>query len=302
MSANPRAGVIRQSSTAPPGRMVRACLTARGRSAVLWAALWAPVCGAFDLPAPEQLARESGLVPETIAVVEPHESDARHEVVVGYTGFPLVPLLERWFGSRWAAPEAEVLFRARDGYQSPIAAATLRTERAWLAFARSDGAAFTVDNPEQNQTHVPLGPYYVVWDNRARPDRLARGTHGWAYQVTAVDVWTAQDDGALLPPDAPPDIRQGFSDTKQYCLSCHTLRGVGGRKYPVDLAEASCRWDDAGLAAWLGDPAAVRPGTTMPALNRRLPTAERERVIARIVAYLRAVRRSDRNCAAAPSR
>jgi hypothetical protein len=258
--------------------------------------LWAPVGTAVDLPAPEQLARESGLAPESIAVIEPHASDARHEVAVSYTGFPLAPLLDRWFGSRWSAPDAEVLFLARDGYRSAIAADALRQERTLLAYARSDGAAFVVDNPEQNQAAVPLGPYYLVWDNRAAPDRLARGTHGWAYQVVAVEVRSGQDDRALLPRESGPDLEAGFADTKKYCLGCHAVRGVGGRKYPLDLAVAACRWDDSALKGWLREPSAMRPGTTMPALNRNLAAPERERAIGRIVGYLRAIGREATAC------
>ncbi|WP_139556789.1 c-type cytochrome [Methylotetracoccus oryzae] len=260
------------------------------------AALWVNGARALDLPAPEQLVRESGLVPQAIAVIEPHESRAGREVQASYTGLPLTPLLDRWFGSRWSAPEAEVLFTARDGYRSAIAAEALRKERTLLAFARSDGAPFVVDNAEQNQTAVPLGPYYLVWDNLNAPDRATRGTYGWAYQVVAIDVRSAQDDRALLPREAGAEIVQGFAHAKKHCLSCHAVRGVGGRKYPVDLGRAACRWDDAALKDWLREPSALRPGTTMPALNRELPAAERERVSDGIVRYLRAVEQEDGSC------
>jgi mono/diheme cytochrome c family protein len=309
MTANTLTGAGRNSATvatAAPGRTLFTGLSLfapmflagfrRRVSMVALAGLWAHVVMAIDLPPPEQLARESGLAPQSIAVIEPHESRNGHEVPVNYTGFPLTPLLDRWFGSQWSAPEAEVLFTARDGYRSAIAVEALRKEKTLLAFARSDGAAFVVDNPEQNQTAVPLGPYYLVWDNRAAPDRPTRGTYGWAYQVVSIDVRSAQDDRMLLPREAGADVVQGLAEAKKHCLSCHIVRGVGGRKYPVDLGQAACRWDDATLKDWLREPSALRPGTTMPALNRELPAAERDRIVDGIVSYLRAVGREDKAC------
>jgi cytochrome c2 len=59
---------------------------------------------------------------------------------------------------------------------------------------------------------------------------------------------------------------------------------------------AACRQDDAALKGWLREPSAIRPGTTMPALNRELPSAERERIINDIVSYLRAVVTEDKAC------
>ena len=221
---------------------------------------------------------------------------------MGYTGFPLTPLLDRWFGTSWSVPDAEVLFVARDGYRSAVGSDALRTRRAFLAYARSDGAPFTVDNAEQNQRGVPLGPYYVIWDNREAPDRLARGTHGWPYQVTAVEVRSARDDRALLPQGAAGDVVQGFANARKYCLNCHAVRGVGGHKFPLDLARAACRFDDAALGDWIREPSAIRPGTTMPALNRGLMPDERERALRGIVAYLRAIQREDRSCSDPPDR
>lgn len=59
---------------------------------------------------------------------------------------------------------------------------------------------------------------------------------------------------------------------KAICVPCHSIEGRGGNVGPKldDVAE---RFDLAKLVTWLSDPAAVKPGTTMP----KLPLSEDEK-------------------------
>ncbi len=252
--------------------------------------------GAVELPAPERLGSEVGVTRQTIRVVEPHESKGGRRVLVDYLGFPMEGLLNHWFGPAWRAPEAELAFLAVDGYRSVIASGRLRHYRAYLAFGRADGQAFVVDNPAQNQRGVPLGPYYLVWDNVSMPDLQAQGTYGWPYQVTRIELRTAADDRALIPQHASEEVKGGFTATKDHCLTCHRIRGVGGAKFPAPLEQSLCGWSDQELAEFIAEPARRRPGTTMPALEG-IPDPElRQRTIRRIVAYLDAVKAADSVC------
>ena len=58
----------------------------------------------------------------------------------------------------------------------------------------------------------------------------------------------------------------------QICSSCHSLGGAGGAVGPA-LDGTGSRRDAAWLDKWLLDPAAVKPGTTMP----KLPMTDAER-------------------------
>lgn len=51
----------------------------------------------------------------------------------------------------------------------------------------------------------------------------------------------------------------------QICSTCHSLGGTGGTVGPA-LDGVGSRYDAAYLEKWLKDPAAVKPGTTMPKL------------------------------------
>ncbi len=261
-------------------------------SAMLLMLLVGRVC-ALELPVPEKLERQSGVHRQTIDVIEPHASTPDRPAVIRYVGLPMDSLLTQWFGESWKAPEAEIVFLARDGYRSAIANSRLTIHRAYLAFGREDGTAFVVDNLQQNQKSIPLGPYYLVWDNRNAPELLRLGSYGWPYQVTRIELHSAAEDRTLLPHNPGQDVVQGLEAAKEYCLTCHRIRGVGGTKYPEDLARASCPWNEADLKAWIDDPGRLRPGTAMPPLNRLLPTEARREVIEQIANYLSALRADD---------
>jgi hypothetical protein len=129
---------------------------------------------------------------------------------------------------------------------------------------------------------------------------LSLGASGWPYQVTGIEIVAGAAEQGLMPRAAGPGIEQGFRETKKFCLTCNQVRGTGGKKYEGDLVQTACRWRDEKLKDWIRDPGALRPGTSMPGLNRGLPTVEREAAIDRIVAYLRAVSAEDSACSARP--
>lgn len=60
------------------------------------------------------------------------------------------------------------------------------------------------------------------------------------------------------------------------CLGCHAVGGKGGTVGPA-FDGLSKRRDRAFLDAWLADPAAVKPGTTMP--NLQIPPDERAQLV-----------------------
>jgi len=247
---------------------------------------------ALQLPAPTSLIKNAGLRPQTVEVIEPHAATSERPVRVAYVGIPIKTILKEWFGDAWQAPNVEVLFLAEDGYAYAIPAAKLASQPAYLTYARADGKPFELDNWEQRE-HVPLAPYYLVWDNLTAPDLRHDGSSGWPYQVTRIKLRQPGDDAALRLPNADLETALGMKDTEANCLTCHHLRGFGGEKFPEDLTASLCRWSPADLQRWIHEPARFRPGTIMPALNRAWPDEERRLVAARIARYLNAIKQSD---------
>jgi mono/diheme cytochrome c family protein len=245
---------------------------------------------AVELPPPAELSAEYKLLIRKVTVAEPHESTAERRKLVEYTALLIDGVLPRWFGERWASEEAEIVFLAKDGYRSVVAGPKLKKYRAYLAFARSDGSPFTVDNLHQNEQNIPLGPFYLIWDNLAAPELLRQGAYDWPYQITAIEWRSKAEDRPLLPARSSKRLEQGFAETKEFCLTCHSIRGIGGKKYPVDLIQATCHWQTPDLKAWIDAPSRTKPGTAMPPVAFLLPERERRLIIERIVEYLDAMK------------
>jgi hypothetical protein len=130
---------------------------------------------AAKIPAPEALERQSGARPVTLTVIEPHLGTRKNPVEVSYLAFPAPVALAAALGPDWSRRAKTIEFRALDGYVSRIDVARLTSGKAYFAFARADRSPFAVDNLAQNEKNVPLGPYYLVWDNRSDPELLAAG-------------------------------------------------------------------------------------------------------------------------------
>jgi hypothetical protein len=175
---------------------------ARAALAGLLLFLSAAAAGAVELPAPEALERESGQARRVLEVAEPHATTPEEMVRVGYVALPMAPLLTHWFGENWKAPAAEVVFQARDGYRSALPGSKLAGGSAFLAFARADGRPFEVDNREQNEK-VPLGPYYLIWDNLGTRELLSQGSSGWPYQVDRIELRQSGHDRLPRPRGSP---------------------------------------------------------------------------------------------------
>lgn len=253
-----------------------------------WMAGACVVCAAAEKTLPKPGHVIDGLTPAPVTVVEPHRSTPLKPVEATYTGYPVVPLLDGWLGEGWRRPNAMIGFEASDGYLSMIPAARLLRYPAYLVYARSDGDDFSVETPPLNR-RVNLGPWYLVWDNLLHSELQRDGATYWPYQVVKISVIDVASLAKLYPPMLPERYRSGAELTEKYCLSCHQVNGVGGRKLPIDLGQWAVNQSFARFATWVLDPSGKNPMTTMPALAAERPAAERQVMARQIYGYLRAV-------------
>ena len=241
-----------------------------------------------ELPPVQTLQRLMDAPAQAVQVYEPHLSVGDRHVAIRYVGYPAAAVFERILGKRWQDKGEAVEFRALDGYVSRLRVARFGREKAYLVFARHDGAPFTVNNLRQNEKDVPLGPWYLVWDNIGNPALIAEGARNWPYQVKEIRL-VALSDRALLPKGLDPRFRPAAALAKTHCLQCHKVNGFGGEKFEGNLAKITKDTERAAFLRLLLVPAAQREGATMPALSDRLPEAERRRIAGAIFDYLRAV-------------
>jgi len=267
---------------------------------VVWAALvgvGAPVLAddALEVRGPKEKqqtqtleALKKILTPESITVWEPHEKKE-----VTYVGFRAAALFDALTNKEWRKIE-DVVLTCLDGYQAVVPTERFSKYDAFLAFERTGQPEFRVTNSLQGNEVVPLGPYYLVWDNREKPDLKAEGGHGWPYQVKMVSFFSAEERFPKMAPPkgSPPPVKRGFAAYQKNCFTCHAVNGDGGNK-SIDLVVPFSPveyWKEPWLKRWIVNAAELRPGTTMPALS--LQGKEGERVASDIIAYLKAMVRA----------
>lgn len=143
---------------------------------------------AEPLPAPDVAGAWSKREPLTVEVANPHVVAGAVGPRERFRGFPAAELLDAVVGPGWRGAGRGVEFRAADGYVSRVPSDHLQRYSAWLVFERADSAPFVTDNIYLGQRDVPLGPWYLVWDNIGHPELIPLGDHYWPYQVVEMAV------------------------------------------------------------------------------------------------------------------
>jgi len=224
-----------------------------------------------------------------IVVWEPHEDKN-----VAYEGFEIGKLFTAVYGDQWQQTD-EVLFTCIDGYQPVLPMDRFNQHVGYLVYRRLDQAEFKIQNRFQSESDVPLGPFYLVWNNLHSKELRAEGANGWPYQVVGIDLVNFAD---RFPKMSPPEnaserAKKGFIAFRENCMACHTVNGEGGNKapelnYPMSVTEYL---SDAWFRRWLMDPRSVRYNATMPAFaSHPNPDA----LVEDVVAYLKTMAQNKR--------
>ena len=242
---------------------------------------------AAPLPPPAELEKLVDIKPVRIKVYEPHLSVDGSKVAIEYVGFPIDAVLAKLFGTGWQASHGNFDFRAVDGYVSSISPQLLEKYKPVLAFRRKDGRAFTVDNPRQHEKNVPLGPYYLVWDNISNEALFKDGAYHWPYQVNEIKSNT-EFPSALIPRNSGQRYTKHIKLAQKYCLTCHQINGAGGSKFASDLVTSTKKMPRAQFMQWVTSPEKVKAQTSMPPINTALAATERNNIAAQLYDYLTA--------------
>ncbi|PZF76093.1 hypothetical protein DK847_15785 [Aestuariivirga litoralis] len=236
---------------------------------------------AAKVPSPAELQARQLAEPVTVTVLEPHFGSARR----GYLAYPARLVLEQVLGEGWNQPGTSIRFKALDGYASVIPAAVLAGPDAYLAFAMADGGPFEVDNALQNETDIPLGPWYLVWDNIRNPSLRDNGAVIWPYQVSEVEIAEAGEE-QLFPGGLDGRYAAGGKLVQVNCITCHKVNGYGGDKLAIDLPVVVRQKPPQDFLRWVLSPRSVKPDTTMPGLPPEWPEARRLEAAQAIYDYL----------------
>jgi mono/diheme cytochrome c family protein len=221
---------------------------------------------------------------ETRVTVERDPYYDRRKVFVAC---PLAQVFELGFGAPPRAfGDANVFFRARDGYVKPASAALLAEPGAYLAFADAEHAVASESHWEPiDRRQADPGPLYLVWTGAAQADAHV---YPWPYQLAAIDIAPFEARFPHTAPEGePPDSPawRGFAIYRRECVACHAVNGEGGSVGPeLNLPRSIVEYRSAEqLKAFVRDPQSFRY-TSMPA-NPHLSDADLDA----LVAYFRAM-------------
>lgn len=261
--------------------MTRSCKPANRTVMFLLLLALANHCAAQVLPGVDELKQRLEEAPVAVEVVEPHLTKGTRRPRVTYLGYPAARVLAALFGKSWKNQAVYVEFRALDGYVSRIPVERFDRYPAYLVFEKKNSREFKVDNRQQHEANVSLAPYYLVWDNIHHPELIEQGGTYWPYQVSEIRLTQASERDLALG-----KATRNTLELEKYCLSCHQVRGYGGSKAPGDLAVQAKSLGEERFLAWVLDPAAVKPGTRMPAIAAAMPEPERQALTKRLFEYL----------------
>ncbi len=224
-----------------------------------------------------------------ITVIEHYASGEDKPATVTYTGIPLEVLLSYLYPKEWDGFDGEIYFYALDGYLSIVDAAKARLGGSYMTFARADGKPFTIDNINQQQSDVPLAPFYLVWDNLKHPELHQLTSYAWPYQVFRMELVSSDMLQYLLPAGASPAVKAGFEAFKNNCISCHNINGFGGNKFGMDVKQSIKGRTRQELYDWIDNPLAINRYTAMPPLDPGITGDNRQQTINQIIDYLQAI-------------
>lgn len=155
--------------------------------------------------------------------------------------------VETLVGARLEKGVDTVVVRTANGAAIPIPLMVIRTLKPVLA-DRSDGLPLP----------APVLAWPTVEQRGIETDPRAAGW--WTHGVVAFELvdWQRTFAAALATPDGAPDAaRRGAAWYGDRCISCHSMRGVGGKRGP-DLTSVAARLGPGPFAAQLED----HPGWT----------------------------------------
>lgn len=119
---------------------------------------------------------------QVVQVTDINQSRPGMPAVISYRAYDGREVLDKVFGSREAWTNRLYLnFECSDGYISVMETKSLLQGQFYFAYARTDQKDFTLINYAKDGKNTSLGPFYIVWTDKAFHTR--ERAHFWPYQV-----------------------------------------------------------------------------------------------------------------------
>ncbi len=197
-----------------------------------------------------------------------------------FEGFYLKDFLDSLVNYKIFVPnQTQVIFICTDGYTSSIGLAEILAKNPFVAVhdrSSPDGGDWEKVR-EQTGKLISPKPFYMVW---TQPDAQNVREYPWPYNLMTIEIVPNQLAYGASYPKNSKTYGEGFFLFKNNCMSCHSVKNVGGNIGP-DLSAPNnilSRWERKELINFIKDPTKLRPNTKMPA-SRYLNDADLDKII-----------------------
>lgn len=226
------------------------------------------------------------LPPQDVDIYDPTEN--RNKT---FRGVPTNELLDLVYGVDWRNRE-EMATVALDGYRSSLPIERYLKYDSYVVYEDVKRPQFILVKSEDGK-YVELGPFWLVWDNVTFPELKASVSYGWPWQQVGFKLAKFTDlfANSAPPEGSPENVKQGFLEAREFCMSCHKINGDGG-KIGGELIQTGIieKTDDRRMKDLILDIDIVLtafPNASGMVLRSELPN--REKVADDIIAYLNAM-------------
>lgn len=238
----------------------------------------------FDLKkqTPEQIAKKYGS-----KIIEVYDPFLKKKVKYKAISFRKILNLESPNWTQWKAVD----LLCSDGFKPKIETAKIKKYDSYIAYAYADNSPFRLKKFE-GKKDIDLGPYLLVWDTIKHPELKAKGSHGWAWAVVAINQpeKTSPFTKIAPPKNSSEMVNRGFKAYTKYCYQCHAINGHGGEvgpelNYPVSVTKY---FKKEYLLEWIIDPSQIRAKSKMIA-PFPAEVKNKKQMAKQIYAYLKAM-------------
>jgi len=160
----------------------------------------------------------------------------------------------------------KIVFECIDGYKPEMPLDLFLKAKPYLAFKDIDAPKGSKwEKIHKNGNEMSADPFYIVYESVSEKDIRYK----WPYNLVKIHLEPLNKSTKELFPIKNKELESGYTLFKNYCITCHSLNGIGGKmgpelNYPKSVTEY---WKEDQLVDYIVNPASFRDKVKMPTLG-----------------------------------
>lgn len=160
----------------------------------------------------------------------------------------------------------KIVFECIDGYKPEMPLDLFLKSNPYLAFKDVDAPKGTNWEPIiKNGNEMNAEPFYIVYTSASDKDIQYK----WPYNLVKIYLEPLNKSTLELYPLKNKKLESGYTLFKNYCITCHSINGIGGTMGPElnDPKSVTEYWKENELVDYIVNPASFRNKVKMPTLG-----------------------------------